>query len=130
MKKGYNFIDDGDKMRDFMKLSKEDFLQSYAYLTEEDYDETVKLLFHKCFENYRVISVKDLCYPDKDYGYMLLNVKHTIDEFDTEIINSKQRHEEEIAENGDDFEYIFGDELLNEKIDYEWLDTGTEDLYV
>ena len=124
------FVDDSEKMKDFMQLSKAEFLESYSYLTEEEYDETVKSLLHKCFENYRVISVKDECYSDTDYGYMLLNVKHTIDEFDTEIINSKQRHEEEITRYGDDFEYIFGDELLNKKIDYEWLDTGTETLYV
>ena len=130
MNKDLNFIDDGEKMRDFINLTKEEFLQSYSYLQEEDYDETVKLLLRKCFENYRVISVKDLCYPDEDYGYMLLNVKHTIGEFDTEVIDSKQRHKEEIEENGNDLEYIFGDELLNEKIDYEWLDTGTETLYI
>lgn len=33
-------IDDADKMADFLKLSKEEFLQSYSYLTEFEYDET------------------------------------------------------------------------------------------
>ena len=34
------FIDDKEKMRDFIALDKEDFLKSYSYLTEKDYDET------------------------------------------------------------------------------------------
>ncbi len=35
-----SFIDDVDKMADFLELSKEEFLQSYSYLTEFEYDET------------------------------------------------------------------------------------------
>lgn len=38
-----NFILDSEKMRDFKKLSKEDFLKSYSYLTEEEYNETLRL---------------------------------------------------------------------------------------
>ncbi len=34
------FITDVDKMRDFKELSKEEFLNSYSYLTEEEYNET------------------------------------------------------------------------------------------
>lgn len=40
MKTTTPFIDDGEKMRDFFHLSKEEFLESYSYLTEEEYDET------------------------------------------------------------------------------------------
>lgn len=39
-----DFIDDDEKMRDFFKLSKEEFLSSYSYLKEEDYDETKKIV--------------------------------------------------------------------------------------
>ena len=43
------FIDDSAKMLDFLYLSKEDFLQSYSYLTEDEYNATVdavlKLLY-------------------------------------------------------------------------------------
>lgn len=35
-----NFIDDEEKMRDFVSLTKEEFLSSYSYLTEEEYDNT------------------------------------------------------------------------------------------
>lgn len=37
------FIDDGEKMRDFFDLTKEEFLDSYSYLTEGEYDATAKL---------------------------------------------------------------------------------------
>lgn len=35
-----DFMCDLEKMRDFIKLSKEEFLFSYSYLTEEEYDLT------------------------------------------------------------------------------------------
>lgn len=35
-----NFLDDGDKLVDFFKLTKEEFLKSYSYLTEEEYEAT------------------------------------------------------------------------------------------
>lgn len=38
-----NFINDMDKMQDFLALTKEEFLQFYSYLTEEEYDNTNKL---------------------------------------------------------------------------------------
>lgn len=39
-----DFIDDDEKMRDFFKLSKDEFLSSYSYLKEKDYEETKKLV--------------------------------------------------------------------------------------
>tara|TARA_R110001583_G_scaffold61878_1_gene182408 strand:- start:108 stop:353 length:246 start_codon:yes stop_codon:yes gene_type:complete len=35
-----NFHDDAEKMADFRKISKEEFLKSYSYLTEQEYDNT------------------------------------------------------------------------------------------
>ena len=35
-----HFADDLEKVDDFMTLSKEDFLNFYGYLKEEDYNET------------------------------------------------------------------------------------------
>ena len=40
--KAASFINDEEKMRDFKELSKEEFLESYSYLTEEEYDLTAK----------------------------------------------------------------------------------------
>ena len=39
-----SFIDDEEKMRDFKELTKEEFLFSYSYLTEEEYDATMRCL--------------------------------------------------------------------------------------
>ena len=39
-----NFIDDEEKMADFYILTKEEFLFSYSYLTEEEYDNTARLV--------------------------------------------------------------------------------------
>lgn len=38
-----NFIDDKEKMEDFYMLTKEEFLFSYSYLTEEEYDNMAKI---------------------------------------------------------------------------------------
>ena len=41
--KAHPFLDDKEKMLDFFMLSKEAFLESYSYLTEEEYDETERV---------------------------------------------------------------------------------------
>lgn len=40
--KNANFLDDIEKMHDFRILTKKEFLQSYSYLTEQEYDNTAK----------------------------------------------------------------------------------------
>jgi len=37
-----SFIDDKEKILDFFEMNKEDFLESYSYLTEEEYDLTME----------------------------------------------------------------------------------------
>ena len=37
------FIDDEEKMYDFVRLTKEEFLSSYSYLTEDEYNNTKRL---------------------------------------------------------------------------------------
>ena len=44
-----DFCDDEEKMFDFFALSKEDFLDSYSYLTEEEYDMTAKKAVPKTY---------------------------------------------------------------------------------
>lgn len=39
-----DFIDDDEKMRDFFMLTKDEFLKSYSYLKEEDYNATKELV--------------------------------------------------------------------------------------
>jgi len=41
--KNANFLDDKEKMQDFVILTKKQFLESYSYLTEEEYDNTAKV---------------------------------------------------------------------------------------
>lgn len=37
-----SFIDDREKMQDFLTLTKEEFLEFYSYLTEHEYELTLK----------------------------------------------------------------------------------------
>lgn len=39
-----DFINDEEKIQDYFKLTKDEFLESYSYLTEEDYNATTKAL--------------------------------------------------------------------------------------
>ena len=39
-----DFLDDKEKMADFKVQTKEDFLRSYSYLTEQEYDNTNAIL--------------------------------------------------------------------------------------
>lgn len=41
--KDSNFLNDIDKMYDFLALTKDEFLFSYDYLTEQEYDNTLRL---------------------------------------------------------------------------------------
>ena len=42
-----SFTDDKEKMTDFVLLDKEEFLNFYSYLTEQDYDDTKRDLVNK-----------------------------------------------------------------------------------
>lgn len=65
-----SFIDDEEKMRDFRELSKEEFLASYSYLTEEEYDMTEREAFHLTIPelnidvDMRTIDHIEIQYPD------------------------------------------------------------------
>lgn len=43
--KNADFLDDTEKIADFKILTKEQFLESYNYLTEEEYNNTVDKLY-------------------------------------------------------------------------------------
>lgn len=49
----YTFIEDIEKMRDFLRLNKWDFLKSYSYLLEEEYDATVWEYIKSTRNNYK-----------------------------------------------------------------------------
>ena len=44
---GNDFIDDKEKMNDIFKLSKSEFLKSYRYLTEEEYQATLDKMWEQ-----------------------------------------------------------------------------------
>jgi len=53
-----NFYDDPEKMRDFVVLTKDQFLCSYSYLTEEEYDNT-KAIYLKQHIDHKVKKIID-----------------------------------------------------------------------
>ena len=42
------FLDDKEKMRDFVRMTKDDFLMFYGYLTEKEYEDTKKAFTCEC----------------------------------------------------------------------------------
>lgn len=55
----YPFIDDEEKMWDFYKLRKDEFLESYSYITEEEYDATYKEVYGE-FANVDLDDYKEM----------------------------------------------------------------------
>ncbi len=52
----YGFADDIDKMWDFATISKDDFLLSYSYVSEEEYDATAAELKNKNLSAFQVVE--------------------------------------------------------------------------
>lgn len=42
-----NFINDKEKMRDLLWLNRNQFLSTYSYITEEEYDNTLDLMWQQ-----------------------------------------------------------------------------------
>ena len=61
-----DFITDIEKMRDFFKVSKEEFLLSYSYLTEEEYDLTAEKIRGMTAEEIERIKEQCRALPDYD----------------------------------------------------------------
>lgn len=64
-----SFLTDSEKMYDFFRISKEDFLETYSYLTEEEYQATVdklEKLYKLFFEDYNAINHLILQYLKKN----------------------------------------------------------------
>jgi len=56
-----SFIDDEEKMIDFIALSKEEFLKSYSYINEESYNLTVKELIKQHFTMKELDYIASAC---------------------------------------------------------------------
>lgn len=61
-----DFITDIEKMRDFFKVSKEEFLLSYSYLEEEEYDLTAEKIRGMTAEEIERIKEQCKALPDYD----------------------------------------------------------------
>lgn len=49
--KNANFFNDSEKMADIKIMSKTDFLKSYSYVTEQEYDNTInKMPIHETYQ--------------------------------------------------------------------------------
>ena len=57
MSKGLHFADELHKINDMLTCSKEDFLYSYDYLTENDYEETRKYIINVFKKNYKTNNI-------------------------------------------------------------------------
>lgn len=64
MEKRIDFLTDEDKMRDFYEMDKEDFLEFYQYLTEEEYDATLAAAYKWLFDQV------DWFIDESDYPYI------------------------------------------------------------
>lgn len=67
-------------------------------------------------DDYQALLMKDCNDSSVIYGFILLNKKHTIEEFQKEIYRAKKEAYEEIQEFGDDWYYITAH--MNKDFDY------------
>lgn len=65
-----NFLDDKEKMKDFIQMTKEDFLSSYSYLSEQEYEETMVLKTKYDIEEF---LNEDMEHQNKRIDYILYN---------------------------------------------------------
>jgi len=58
MSKGFHFADELHKINDMLTCSKDDFLYSYSYLDENDYEETRKFIIELMKNYYKQNNIK------------------------------------------------------------------------
>lgn len=59
-----NFIGDKEKMYDFTRLTKEEFMLSYSYLTYEEYDNTLAI-YQQMLDDIRDVELKLYSFVEK-----------------------------------------------------------------
>lgn len=64
----HNFINDAEKMRDFPLMSKEDFLASYSYLTDAEYNNTLELYQEKYLDILNTMGYKLIQNENGEYS--------------------------------------------------------------
>lgn len=101
-----NFLDDKEKMQDFIKISKDEFLKSYSYLDESDYLDTQKEINKKMKKN--IEAIKDKLVLNEDILSINLYF-YEDDNFDNELkvqncfLYLAEKYNIEIPETSKDF---------------------------
>ncbi len=114
MKEVHTFTDDIDKMRDFDKLSKEEFLSSYSYLNEEEYDATAAELKEKGLTGKQMVEKLE---GEFDLEPVLKEVfDSNIETLDPIIDEAKLYHPEDYGLPSDDFTHIVVEFHNNEEL--------------
>lgn len=72
--------------------------------------------------DYRVVELRDSYDDDNILGMILLNNKHSIQDFQNAVNQAKEKRREEIDEYGDDWAYI-----SEELGDYDYIDIDSDD---
>lgn len=72
-----NFINDLEKLLDMKEMTKEDFLASYSYLTEEEYDNTL-LRVKDRFDGFKSYKFAALCFSLMDQFIFRLAVSELL----------------------------------------------------
>ena len=72
--------------------------------------------------DYRVVELRDSYDDDNILGMILLNNKHSIQDFQNAVNQAKEKRREEIDEYGDDWTYI-----SEELGDYDYIEIGVDD---
>ncbi len=69
-----SFADDEEKMADFYDLTKEEFLRSYSYLTEEEYNLTLNEVGKSIKKEIRITMTTRYDWTDEELEELLYNV--------------------------------------------------------
>lgn len=93
-----HFLDDAEKMRDFKEISKDDFLASYSYMTEKEYDLTAEAVakqiatFYEITDEAEKPSVEDIIKEFEVDG-----VPQTLSEYAEDIEDWKENFKDELS---------------------------------
>ena len=80
-------------------------------------------MMNKVLDNYRLVALRDSCDYDNILGAVYLHNKHSVKDFQDAIYKAKEKWQEEIYENGDDW-VIISEELDRNGFDYFEIDTN------
>ena len=75
----------------------------------QDLDESKSKKVEGNTEGYRAVEIVDASEPNTHYRTIMLNKKHSVDDFQNAMWEARERNKEEIDEFGNDLEVVLGD---------------------